>query len=382
MKNILILSPDSVRNSMGGLGVHLYNVIENINRDNFNVDVITIGDELEDFNGITVWSIDGYPSLMKTKEALTDTFILQSRYVALALSLIKNNNIQTPDIIHALDWSVAIAAQEIARVTGAKIVFAVHLSINNYITDIHPFQKMMYDRACSEEFEACKQADAIIHVTQKYADIFPFSIFSHKTHVIHNGVNAQEYANAQEYQLPGERPRKFVYIGRIAEMKNVQTLFSTKIPEDADLIFIGSSQGSSERLLEDLQRLADSTEYIHYIPGLYGQDKINAMSSADLIIMPSLHEPFGLVALEALAAGQNGKAILLSSFVDGLEEFLTPQAAINCGTTTWSIQEAIRVYSEMSEEDKTEMRTQGILLANQYSWLSCTQKIENVWNGI
>lgn len=379
MKNILILSPDSIRNSMGGLGVHLYNVVTNIDATINNVTVITVGDQQERINNINIYSIEGFPSLMATKEALTDTFILQSRYVALALSLIADNSINKPDVLHVLDWSVAVAAQEIARVTGAKIVFAVHLSINNYLSNIHPMQKMAYDRACAEEFEACKRADAIIHVTQRYADLFPFAIFQHKTEIIHNGVNAQEFANAESYILPGNRPRKFVYIGRIAEMKNVQTLWTTPMPGDVDLIFIGGEQGSSQKLIADLQTLVSTSDHIHYIPGLYGQEKVNAMCSADVIIMPSTHEPFGLVALEALAAGQGGKTILMSSFVDGLGEFLTEDVAISCGTSIWSIQEAIARYSLMTPAELTEMRNAGVVLSNQYSWINTTRAIEAVW---
>jgi glycosyltransferase involved in cell wall biosynthesis len=368
---------------MGGLGVHLANVLKNIDTENFSVSAITIGDTekiLE--NGVKIFSIEGTPSLMFTKDALSDTFILQSKYVAKALSLITAGTIQTPDIIHILDWSCAIAGEEIAAVTGAKIVFAVHLSINNYINNVHPLQQLLLDRACSEEFEACKRACKIIHVTQNYADLFPFSAFAHKTEIIHNGVNYSEFANAGTYELPGEKAVKVVYIGRITEMKNVQALWSINLPVNVDLIFIGGEQGSSSQLIADLQNFAQTDDQIHYIAGLYGQDKINAMSSADLIVMPSVHEPFGLVALEALAASQNGKTILAASFVDGLGEFLTAAAAINCGTSVTSIQNAVEAFLNLTETKKTEMRTAAMALAQAYSWGQTTSKIQNVWNNL
>lgn len=49
--------------------------------------------------------------------------------------------------------------------------------------------------------------------------------------------------------------------------------------------------------------------------------KVDVFANVDLIIMPSKEEPFGLVALEAMAAAQNGKTIVATSRVHGLSEF-------------------------------------------------------------
>ena len=106
------------------------------------------------------------------------------------------------------------------------------------------------------------------------------------------------------------------------------------------------------------------------------------MAAADLMVMPSAHEPFGLVALEALAAGQNGKTVLAASFVDGLGEFLTPQAAINCGTTKQSIETAVNTFLQMGADAKQSMREAGKQIAQAYSWANCVASIANVWKSV
>ena len=112
------------------------------------------------------------------------------------------------------------------------------------------------------------------------------------------------------------------------------------------------------------------------------KEKLDILSSSDLILMPSNHEPFGLVALEALSAGQNGKTILCSSFVDGMGEFLTEDSAIKCGTSSNEITEGIYKFLNMKEIDKKNMRNNGCKLAQKYTWDDCVKQIENTYDSI
>ena len=165
-------------------------------------------------------------------------------------------------------------------------------------------------------------------------------------------------------------------------MKNVEVLSGIDIPDNCDLIFIGGAQGGEQSLIDKVIERSKVCKNIHYVGTMYGKEKINALCAADLIIMPSIHEPFGLVALEACAAAIGGKTLFASSFVGGMSEFLNSKAAINCGTTKESIEKSISLFLKMSEREKQTMRSKAVSIAKKYSWDNTTQKIEKVYNNL
>lgn len=384
MKNILILSPDAPENCMGGLGTHIRNVLKRVDTATFNVVALCQGAENITYQDgkVRVYGVDTTPVMGLPANGLTDTFFMQTRFVARFMELYQAGTIAKPDLIHICDWTTAVAGEEIARSTGAKPVFAVHLSINNYIKEVHPIFKINCETAQQIEFNACRISHRVLQVTKAYSELFPFNFYKHKTVICPNGVDYASFGNIQPATLPGTRPVKVLFVGRIIEMKNPQMLWSIDIPDNVDLIFMGGNQGSNPQLISDLQGIAAKNEQVHYLGAKYGQEKINLMAAADLVVMPSAHEPFGLVALEALAAGQNGKTVLAASFVDGLGEFLTPQAAINCGTTKQSIQAAVTRFLAMTDEEKSAMRQAGCVIAQAYSWANCVASIANVWKSV
>lgn len=385
MKNILILSPDRPYNGMGGLGVHLCEVLKRFDTTEYNVSAIC--HDSTDFTlqdgKVHIFGINTGMPLDMNEDSVADTLMFQTRFVSRYMQLVLSGDLAVPDILHVCDWTTAVAGEEIARMTGAKIVFAVHLSINASVSEVDPLYKISLKTAQQIEWDICRRADKILHVSQMYAGLFPFSFYSNKAAVCHNGVDYEAFADADTaVALPGDKPVKIVFLGRIAEMKNPHSLWSIKIPENVDLVFVGGEQGSSDMLLQSLRTVAANNPQVHYMGAKYGQDKIDILSSADLVVMPSTHEPFGMVALEALAAGQNGKTVLAASFVDGMGEFLTEEAAINCGTSVKSVQAAVAKFMAMTDEQKQAMRDAGCKLAQQYSWEACAGKIGETWNGI
>ena len=386
MKNILILSPDSPINGMGGLGVHLNEVLQRIDTTLYNVSAVCQGSQNTTLQDGKVKVFGLYQESRSYEEdAYINTFINQSRFVARVNELINSGEMSDPNIVHIMDWTTAIAGEELAKQFNAKIVFAVHLSINNYIKRIHPIQETSHRFAIDLEFSVCRKAHKIIHVTDYYANLFPFNAFAYKTVVVYNGVDYDSFSDAEaNYPLPGNNMIKVVYVGRIANMKNVENIWNSvdKLP-NIDFIFVGGEDGSDKVLLDKLCKLdAAEDSRVYYLGAKYGTDKRSIMASADIMIMPSTHEPFGLVALEALSAGQKGKTILCSSFVDGIGEFLTKESALNCGTTVHSIVKAINKYLTMTTKEKESIRAKGCELAQNYTWDNCAKGIQDVWASL
>lgn len=394
MKNILILSPDQPLNQMGGLGTHLCNILKHIDQVNYNVKVICLGtsDEVITVNNIEVHHVLNQSSLAPFKDAIQNVFLMQSKIVAKFMML---NFI--PDVVHIMDWSTAFAGEVIAKQVNAKIVFAVHLGINSQ-SNIPSVQYLNYQKACDIEVSACKNAHSIIHVSNAYANEFPFNVFEFKTSIIYNGVNMLEYqSNAIDMGI-GSNPIKIVYMGRLTDSKGIISLLEAKLPPLCDLIILGGEQGSQDFLvkhIKSISRVVDQSDLSHdeldrenakrpiyYVSAKFGQEKADILANADLVIMPSKEEPFGLVALESMAAAQNGKTIVATSRIQGLAEFCNDTNSLFCGNSADEITTCVETFLSLTNEQKNIIRAGAIQTATQMTWLQTSINIQAIWGGL
>ncbi|MBP5299824.1 MAG: glycosyltransferase family 4 protein, partial [Victivallales bacterium] len=142
-----------------------------------------------------------------------------------------------------------------------------------------------------------------------------------------NGVNCQEFQTKPtisprtEWGIPTER-RLLLCISRIDYQKNQAILLESlaELP-DTHLLLVGpvTSQTYCEQLLQRAHEL-DVASRLTLIPGLPPDDpRLKAiLHEADVFVLPSIHEPFGIVALEAWAAGLP----VVAARVGGLPDFI------------------------------------------------------------
>jgi glycosyltransferase involved in cell wall biosynthesis len=161
-------------------------------------------------------------------------------------------------------------------------------------------------------------------------------------------------------------------------MKSVDILLDAEIPEDVDLIFVGSYNGGDHHCVSKLEKVLGQKPGLHYYGPAYGQDKVNLLHSADAVIMPSKHEPFGIVALEALAS----KNILIGSRVDGLGDFLNDYNSINCGLTAEEMSEAMYKFTQLTDSEKETMIENGIKTCEQYKWDEIADEYYEVYKSM
>lgn len=370
MNNIIILIPDCLNNPMGGMGEQAKNMFPKITKYNFLVVGSTqqqesIIDNIYYLPVMEMYSYSGQP------DPISSVFLNQSLYIEKVLS-----SGFVPDLIHAFDWSTFWAGRILAKHFNVPLVVTIQLSLQYGTENIHSLQKLQFNMGCALEMSGLLEAKSIIQVSSSYAKLFPKFLLN-KTTIVENGIDLEKWEQTEKIDLPGTRKHKLVYIGRFAEMKNIQTLVKCKIPEEIDLIFIGSNRGGSPELHQAVID-ANSNDNVHYVGPKYGQEKVNWLMSAGAVIVPSIHEPFGIVALEALAS----RSILLSSFVNGMGDFLNEECAINCGVTKESIETSLQKLISLSEDEKTNYINNGIELCKEYSWKKQAEKLENVYNEV
>lgn len=370
-KHILILIPDRLEKPMGGMGEQARNILAGIN-GNLRFTVIGSANEKKYYKGnVHYMPVMDVALMHGDPDPLAKTFLNQSLFVERAMSLSK------PDIVHAFDWSTFWAGRILSKHWNIPLVVTIQLSIEKMTERIHPLQQMNHDVACSMELAGLVDANIIIQVSRSYLDSFN-PIFRDKSVVIENGISLNEWKQTEQITLPGKAKNKLIYIGRYAEMKNISSLLKAEVPENVDLIFIGGTRGGSSELFDAMIQATKERENLHYVGEKYGQDKINWLMSADGVIVPSVHEPFGIVGLEALAS----KSILLSSFVGGMGDYLNPTCAINCGITPESISKAIKQFAGLDNSTKQYFIESGLEVCREYDWSIQSAKLKDVYNKL
>ena len=374
-KRVQIIVPDKIKNPVGGLGVQLKHMVELLDKD-FDFDIIG---QPEDNGWPNYTSV--YNPMPAVQHGSISTIAGQIAYFAAGVAKPK------PDIVHAYDWSTYLAGAFAADHFKVPLVVTMNLSINLLqqvgITYSHDSRTVdgawLHKTHCEIELYGLRKAKVIIHVSDGYRNHFrKLENFEKKSVTVPNGIDLSEWQSLAQVKLPGKAPIKLIYIGRFALMKGILALCESRIPENIDLIFIGADNGGEAYVYQKMLEKVNKEANVHYIGPLYGQDKINAMCAADAVIMPSIHEPFGIVALEALAS----KSVLLSSFIDGMSDFLTDDIAINCGTKKETIERALLELSAMSEENKKTRIEKGLQICREYTWEKAADKVRGIYNSL
>lgn len=203
------------------------------------------------------------------------------------------------DVIHAHDWMTFPAGVALAELTGKPLVVHVHslehdrsgLFVNEQIDQIERFG-----------IAAAEKAIVVSHYTRKILEQH-HGIAPSKISVIHNGVYPRQAV--QDYKLRKTWPRHVVlFLGRLTFQKGPGYFIevaSRVIPHVPDVLFVMAGSGDMfPGLVERVEELQLQNHFL--FPGfIQGEELEEMFSIADLYVMPSVSEPFGISALEAIS---------------------------------------------------------------------------------
>lgn len=300
-----------------------------------------------------------------------------------------------PDVVIATDYGTVMAAKALAAKYKAKLVTEFHLayySLKNAIKEEELVGELKLDQAARlitliEEIGATS-SDLVVGCSNEYVKDLPWK--AKKAVAIQNGIDTENYEKPHTpYQFKGGKKKNVVFIGRMNSQKGVKHLFDyyavyeggkrfmTAIPsqyrftppEDTAIHFVGGGIGGDQYdcLLETVK---NNPQKFH-IPFVMGQEKIDILKSADAIIFPSVHEPFGIVGLEAFAAG----VPLITSRVNGIADYANDSNSIKCELSALSIRESIEKLFKMPEEEKQRMIQNGKETAKKFNWKDIASKM-------
>jgi glycogen(starch) synthase len=230
-----------------------------------------------------------------------------------------------PDVIHAHDWLVTHPAIALAEHAGKPLVATLHATEagrhSGWLSQ--PLNQQVH----SVEWWLANRADALVTCsaamrteTTHLFDLDPADIT-----VIHNGIEPRSWrvpaatvrATHQQYN-PGGGPM-LLFFGRLEWEKGVQDLIAAlpriRRSHPGTRLVVAGKGRHGPQLIEDARK-ARVLRAVDFVGHLTDRQLAAALAAADVVVLPSRYEPFGIVALEAAAGG----APLVASTAGGLGE--------------------------------------------------------------
>ena len=148
-------------------------------------------------------------------------------------------------------------------------------------------------------------ADVLITESQQESNFIEkyYSISKKKCHVIPNGVDRNDYIGKEIYKLIGNQCKYILQVGRFDKNKNQLNVIRALKGTNVNIVFIG---GPGDRLYyEECLTEAKGCSNIYFLGWLKSESNElkSAYANAEVVVLPSHYETFGLVAIEGASSG-------------------------------------------------------------------------------
>lgn len=268
------------------------------------------------------------------------------RYSALAKHIAKT---ETHDIIHAHDWMTYQAGINAKKTSKKPLV--VHLHATEFDrTGGNPDPRISHI-----EYLGMKAADKIVTNSNYTKDNITkhYQIPPDKIEVVYFGMEPKATTT---HTIPKTKNKTVLFLGRVTLQKGpdyfIETANKTLAHEPNTRFVI---VGAGDMLPRIINRAAELgiADKVTFTGALQGEDVNRAFQTADLFVMPSVSEPFGLVALESL---QNGTPVLISK-TSGVSEVLSHALKVDF----WDINEMTnKIVSALRHQElRDELKANG-----------------------
>ena len=287
-----------------------------------------------------------------------------------------------PDIVLSTDHFTVPTGWILSQQFNATWIIEFNLALYSYQKQydpkkLHPSLAVYSDHINYLEKFASENADYVVTCSEYYKDELPYKTKNWTPpKVICNGINLSEFdVEVKKYEFPGECKHNLVFIGRLNTQKGVRLLLDMKLPEDTALHFVGPMTGSD--LFNEIIQLKPDTRkfYLGYKEGI---EKVQILKSADAVLFPSLHEPFGIVGLEIMAS----KVPMITTLVGGIRSYASEDICIKCEPTVESLEEAVHKLLSMSENEKKQMVEKAYEKVKQFDWNNVAKEYVNFLQSV
>jgi len=312
----------------------------------------------------------------------SNRFYLPVGFVGMAKKELKNF-----DIIHLHDFRSfqAITVHHYAKKYGIPYVLQAHGSLTTFFQK--GWLKRIFDAVWG--YRILRDASRAIAVTKVEAEQYKsMGVSEDKIEIVPNGIDLAEFEN-----LPprGEFRKKWgindsqkviLYLARIHKIKGPDLLAKAfaKLSNDfshVKLVIAGPDDGylpSLKKLIADLE-MGDKVLFTGH---LYGEDKVEAYVGADVFVLPSVYEIFGITVLEACACGT---PVIVTDRC-GLADVIDGQAGLVVRYDKDQLRDGLL---SMLNDDKMRLQfgEKGKLLVREkFNWEKIADQVEDLYRRV
>jgi len=372
---------------IGGISPHVYYLSKNLAKEGVKVYVVTCdfpgAPDHEVMDGVEVFRIDSYKS--PSPDFASWVYLMNMNMQKEAAAIVKN--LGGVDIFHAHDWLVANAGIGLKHVFRRPLLATIHSTEIGRRNGLHSdYERMIHETEAWLTYEAwrviCCSNYMVSHV--KWA----FNLPEDKLVMIPNGVDAREYEKStvdlnqfrRQFALPEEKI--VLYVGRLVYEKGIQVLINAipKILEKVNAKFVIVGNGyMKEPLWEKIKHMGLAHKVL--FTGFVDDETLrNLQKCADVSVVPSLFEPFGIVALEAMAA----KSPVVVSDTGGLSEIVEHDLTgvkvypDNPESLAWGVTRVL-----LDEAYANKLRENAYrLVVEKYNWKKISRQTKSVYERV
>jgi glycosyltransferase involved in cell wall biosynthesis len=309
------------------------------------------------------------PSVMQAGVDYSHDLITQvQRYASFCVQACRHLDF---DIVHAHDWMTYPAGLWIARFSGRPLVVHIHstefdrsgLHVNQQVYDI--------------ERRGMHGAIRVMAVSQLTKDLVVsrYGVPESRVEVVYNGVDIEPS------RITGIRSKDKIvlYFGRITFQKGPEYFISAarrvlEVMKDVKFVVAGSGD-MARRMIEMAAELGIGHKVL-FTGFLRGDDIKRVFAMADLYVMPSISEPFGIAPLEAMS---NDVPVLISKS-SGVSEVLTHVLKVDF----WDVNDmANKIIAVLRHPPLSQtLRQHGAFEARRLTWDGAALRCEQVYRNV
>jgi D-inositol-3-phosphate glycosyltransferase len=304
------------------------------------------------------------------------------------------------DLVHSHYWLSGLAAETLSEAWGVPIVHMFHTLgvMKNRVAQSEAEKEGAYRE--QGEREVIARADRLIVATlaEQTQLQWLYKADTQKMSVIPPGVDTSHF-----YRIPADEAKQFIglendarivlYVGRIEPLKGIDTLIHAisclqlrDLANPVYLVIIGGDPEADSHQMDAemarLQKLCDELclgKMVVFL-GQRGQDTLPYYySAAEVVVVPSHYESFGMVALEAMACGTP----VIASQVGGLA-FLVKDGETGYHVPDGRPEELCEKLTALlgDAELRTRMGQQAAEYARDYDWSRIAPQVMEVYQSV
>lgn len=314
-------------------------------------------------------------------EAPVDLFVEVDRYAKQIVEMARGESF---DVVHAHDWMTFPAAMAVAAATGRPLV--VHIHSTEFDRSGTAVDERIYDIE-RRAMRAAMRVIAVSHLTKSIC-VEQYGVSADRIEVIYNAIDVPASKTVAGKRTDAFDPERYdikpddkivLFLGRITQQKGPEYFVAAAkqvLAVLSDVKFVMAGTGDLVKRTVELAANSGIGHKLIFTGFLRGDDVDAVYQAADLYVMPSVSEPFGLATLEAAA---HGVPVIVSK-QSGVSEVLENVMKVDFWDTPELANKIVNVLKRpvlgrtMSERTRLEVK--------KLTWSDAAAAIEGVYADV